>query len=42
MGKRDEAAKLCREALMRPCSEPEKRLLVRRWAECEAIAPCFY
>jgi RNA polymerase sigma-70 factor (ECF subfamily) len=42
MGNRDEAAILFREALKRPCSEPEKRLLVRRWAECEAIAPCFY
>jgi len=42
MGDRDEAARLFREALKRPCSEPEKRLLVRRWAECEAIAPCFY
>ncbi|HKE08922.1 MAG TPA: sigma-70 family RNA polymerase sigma factor [Candidatus Acidoferrum sp.] len=42
MGERDEAARLFREALKRPCSEPEKRLLVRRWAECEAIAPCFY
>jgi len=42
MGNRGEAAKLFREALKRPCSEPEKRLLVSRWAECEAIAPCFY
>jgi len=42
MGDRGEAAKLFREALKRPCSEPEKRLLVRRWAECEAIGPCFY
>jgi RNA polymerase sigma-70 factor (ECF subfamily) len=41
-GERDEAARLFREALKRPCSEPEKRLLVRRWAECEVIAPCFY
>lgn len=42
LGNRDEAARLFREALKRPCSEPEKRLLVSRWAECEAIAPCFY
>jgi len=42
MGHRDEAAILFREALKRPCSEPEKRLLVSRWAECETIAPCFY
>jgi RNA polymerase sigma-70 factor (ECF subfamily) len=42
LGNRDEAAILFREALKRPCSEPEKRLLVSRWAECEAIAPCFY
>jgi len=42
LGNRDEAARLFREALKRPCSEPEKRLLLSRWAECEAIAPCFY
>lgn len=42
LGNRDEAARLFREALKRPCSDPEKRLLVSRWAECEAIAPCFY
>jgi len=42
MGNREEAARFFREALKRPCSEPEKRLLVRRWSECETIAPCFY
>jgi len=42
MGDREGAARLFREALKRPCSEPERRLLINRWAECEAIAPCFY
>jgi RNA polymerase sigma-70 factor (ECF subfamily) len=42
LGDKQSAAKIFREALKKPCSEPEKRLLIRRWAECEPIAPCFY
>jgi RNA polymerase sigma-70 factor (ECF subfamily) len=42
IGDKDGAAKVFREALKRPCSEPEKRLLIQRWAQCELIAPCFY
>jgi len=42
IGDKDGAARVFREALRRPCSEPEKRLLIQRWAQCELIAPCFY
>jgi RNA polymerase sigma-70 factor (ECF subfamily) len=39
MGDKPGAAKLFREALDKPCSDPEKRLLMRRLAECEVKAP---
>lgn len=39
MGDKTGAAKLFREALDKPCSDPEKRLLMRRLAECEVEAP---
>jgi RNA polymerase sigma-70 factor (ECF subfamily) len=36
LGRRPEAAKHFRDALERPCSEPERRFLRRKLAECEA------
>ena len=42
IGDKDGAARVFREALKRPCSEPEKRLLIQRLAQCELMAPCFY
>jgi RNA polymerase sigma-70 factor (ECF subfamily) len=41
MGDKQGAAKFIREALERPCSEPEKRLLLRRLAECQVHASLF-
>ncbi|HSC28579.1 MAG TPA: hypothetical protein VLD67_14980, partial [Vicinamibacterales bacterium] len=36
LGERDAAAAAYREALARPCSEPERRFLTRRLRDCRA------